>query len=626
MVSISTVGALALACLLLPLLGALVLSLLRLPRRVQGLVGAGSILLALIAAVALVLSGGGPGAYPFGADGSLAHGFDVPLATWAAGGTLSIPLGLWVDGLSAVFVLVITGVGFLIHVYSLAYMAAESDADYGRYFAGMNFFVGAMLLLVLADSFPLLLLGWAGVGFASYLLIGFWHERPAPVLAARKAFVLNTAGDAALVLAIALLFAGTGRLDFSGVLGASGASALAGQPGLLTAACLLLFVAAAAKSAQLPLQSWLSDAMEGPTPVSALIHAATMVTAGVYLIARCHPLFAASPTAAGVAGTLGALTALGAATVGAFSYDLKRLLAYSTMSQVGYMIAAVSFGAIAAGTSHVVMHAFFKALLFMAVGLVMHATGDERDMRRYGGLAAELPLARWGFLAGALALAGIPPFAGFWSKDAVLGQLLSGGHIGPYVLLALAALLTPFYIFRAYYLTFGGRYRGRQAVHAGGAASLRWPLVVLAVLSVLGGVLAVLLQRGWGEGLDWSSMGISTVLAAAGWLVAWRLYGTGDARADAWTTSVLGDVVRAEYGWEGLWQQVLVRPTHALAVWLRHSWEERAWPAAEGGIAAAAAALGRGLSGWQSGLLRRYALSMCCGAALILLYALVAGR
>lgn len=594
----------------------MLISLVRLPRAAQGLIGAGSILLAFVAALLVTVSGVGPGAYPSG-------GTDVLLGTWAAGPTFTIPLGLWVDGLSVVWALVITGVGFLIHVYSLAYMSKESDADYGRYFSGMNFFVGAMLLLVLADSLPVLLIGWAGVGFASYLLIGFWYERPEAVVAARKAFILNTVGDIGLVLAIAVTASVFGHVDFASLLAGGVFSAHAAAA---TWIGLLLFVAAAAKSAQLPLQSWLSDAMEGPTPVSALIHAATMVTAGVYLIARFHGVYAASPSAAGWAGTLGAVTAIAAATVGVFSYDIKRLLAYSTMSQVGYMVSAVAFGAISAGVAQMIMHAFFKALLFMCVGLVMHAVGDERDLRRFGGLAKRLPLARWGFLIGALALSGIFPFAGFWSKDAILGNLLSAGHILPYVLLLLAALLTPFYIFRAYYLTFGGDYRGRQEIHVEARSSLNWPTAVLAVLSVVGGALAVALQLGWGDHLDFLSMVISTVVAVIGWLAAWRMYRSGADRADAWTTSPLGDVVRAEYGYEALWQTVLIRPIHALGAWFADAWEERALPVAQGAVSAAASALGGGLSAWQSGLLRRYALSMVCGAAVILLITLKFAR
>ncbi len=608
-------GIFATVALAAPLVGALLLSLLRLPRQAQGLTGTGSILVAFAAALGLALTGFGPAPGHGG-------GTDLVLGTWAVAASLHVPLGLWLDGLTTVFVLVITGVGLLIHVYSLAYMAGEDRADYGRYFAGMNLFVGAMLLLVLADSLPLLAVGWAGVGLASYLLIGFWYQRPAAVVAARKAFILNTVGDVGLVLAIAVLFGTTGRMDFQHLLGSSGRQALAAHPGAAVAAGLLLFLAAAAKSAQLPLQSWLSDAMEGPTPVSALIHAATMVTAGVYLIARMQVVFQAAPVAAAWAGDLGALTAFGAATVGAVSYDIKRLLAYSTMSQIGYMIAGVSFGYVAAGVSHVVTHAFFKALLFMCVGLVMHALGDERDMRQYGGLARALPLARWGFLAGVLALSGIPPFAGFWSKDAILGDLLRGGHPLAWVLLALAALLTPFYAFRAYYLTFGGERRGKQAVHGGAAVSLRWPTVVLAVLAVVGGVAAVALQHAWGQGLDGTSMVLSTVLALVGWGAAWGLYRNGDAAADRWTAGVLAGVVRAEYGWEGFWQKGLVNPVHALAAGLGQAWEGVSWQRAQGSVAAVATAGGRALGLWQSGVVRRYAVSMSCGVALILIWVL----
>jgi NADH-quinone oxidoreductase subunit L len=581
------------------------------------LVGVGSILLAFLCALGFALQGGVLGRDPVGSAGALPTGADLVLAHWAVVGQLSIPLGLWVDGLSAVFALVITGVGLLIHVYSLAYMGGETEADYGRYFSGMNLFVAAMLLLVLADSFPLLLVGWAGVGFASYLLIGFWYQRPEAVLAARKAFVLNAVGDVALILAIALLVSATGRADFAGTL-AGGAPALAGHGGAATWIGLLLFVAAAAKSAQLPLHAWLSDAMEGPTPVSALIHAATMVTAGVYLIARCQAVYAASASAGEWAAVLGALTAFGAATVGAASYDIKRLLAYSTMSQIGYMVAGVAAGAVAAGVSHVVMHAFLKALLFMCVGLVMHAVADERDMRRYGGLGRHLPLARWGFLAGALALAGIPPFAGFWSKDAIMGALLAAGNWLPYTLLALAALLTPFYIFRAYYLTFAGSYRGGVPPHAPRALSLAWPTAALAVLSVAGGALAVWLQSAWGTGLDWTSMGVSTALAAIGWVVAWRLYRGGELAADAWAAGRLGSLLRSEYGWEALWRRALIGPAHAVAAWCLQAWEGRAWPAAQQAVVAAAQGAGGWLSAWQSGLVRRYALTMFWGAALVL--------
>lgn len=611
-------GLFALICLLLPVAGALSLALLPLPRGLQGLVGAGSVLLAFCAGLIMAVGHG------FAAPG--VHATNDVLGTWLAAGTLHVPLGLWVDGLSSVFVLIITGVGFLIHVYSLSYMATESDADYGRYFAEMNFFIAAMLLLVLADSYPLLLVGWAGVGFASYLLIGFWYQRPEAVAAARKAFILNTIGDVGLILAIALLVLRVGHVGYGGLFTRDAVARLAHAPAAADWIGLFLFVAAAAKSAQLPLQNWLSDAMEGPTPVSALIHAATMVTAGVYLIARSHPLFAAAPGAAATAGDLGALTALVAAGAGMVGYDLKRVLAYSTMSQVGYMIAGVAFGAVAAGVSHVITHAFFKALLFMAAGVVMHATGDERDMRRYGGLSRVLPLARWAFLIGALALSGIFPFAGFWSKDAIMGALM-GTHPLAYVLLAITALLTPFYIFRAYYLTFAGQYRGARPAHAERVPlSMRWPTVTLAVLSVIGGGFALALQRAWGLPFNWASAVIGTVLALIGWGAAWGVYRKRNIAADAWTSAGTATWLRSEYGWEPAWRTVVVTPVHALAGWLQNACEDRAWPWAQEGLGGATRGVARVLELWQSGLVRRYALSMFCGVALLLVYALLRSR
>lgn len=609
-------GVLALVSLVLPLLGGFVLGLVPSSRTMAGGIGAGTVAAAFVAAVAVAFMGGI--AFPWGSGGALTAGRDWVFGQWATVGPLHIPLGLWIDGLSTVFALVITGVGLLIVVYSLSYMAGEQERDYRRYFAGMDLFIGAMLLLVLADNFVLMLIGWAGVGFASYLLIGFWYDRPVAVVAARKAFILNTVGDVALILAIADIALRTGSVRFAQVLGA-------GSP-LSSGAVwigVLLFIAAAAKSAQFPLQSWLSDAMEGPTPVSALIHAATMVTAGVYLIARCALIYQSSPVAAEIAGNLAAFTALGAAIAAVAAYDLKRGLAYSTMSQVGYMISGVAFGALAAGVSHVITHAFFKALLFMSAGIVMHATGDERDIRRYGGLGKHLPLARMAFLVGALALAGIPPFAGFWSKDAVMGALLSSGHIVAYLLLAAAALITPFYAFRLYYLTFGGQRRSSVPLHTAVPLSMRWPTATLAVLAIVGGGFAVALQRSWGSGLDLQSMAISVVLALIGWGLAYRLYHAGDLAADRWLPEPIGAILRSEYGWEALWQRAIVDPAHALGAWVVAGWDGSAWPSAEGALAALASLGSQGVRVWQSGLVRRYALTMLWGAALLLLWAMI---
>ena len=369
---------------------------------------------------------------------------------------LDVDLGILVDPLSVFMVLVVSGVSFLIHVYSVAYMT--SDRGYARYFAYLNYFVFSMLLLVLADNFVLLIVGWAFVGAASYLLISFWYRRTTATQAGIKAFVINVIGDVGLVLAAFLLFSETGALDYEGVFGGA-AGAFEPNQGTLVAACLLILVGAFAKSAQLPLHTWLPDAMEGPTPVSALIHAATMVTAGVYLIARTHPLFELAPSAADVAAVIGTLTLFFAATVALVVTDLKRIIAYSTISQIGYMVLGVSAFAYGAGLFHLMTHAFFKALLFMGAGSVIAAMAGEQSIDRMGGFRKAMPFTFVTFSIGALALAGFPFFSGFFSKDEILAFSLNRG--GLYVVLGVvgyvAALMTAFYAFRMVFRVFFGK-------------------------------------------------------------------------------------------------------------------------------------------------------------------------
>ena len=372
--------------------------------------------------------------------------------------------------------MVVTGVGFLIHIYSAGYM--EDDPGFWRFFSYLNFFIFAMVLLVSADNFLFLLVGWGLVGLASFLLIGFWYQRPSAVAAAKKALVINIIGDFGLMIAIFLIFKQYGVLNYftngSGIgVFASLDPASAGSK-LSLAIALLLFVACAAKSAQLPLYMWLPDAMEGPTPVSALIHAATMVTAGVYLVARAHPLFEQSVTALNIIAVIGAATALFAATIALFQLDIKRVLAYSTISQLGYMFMGEGAHDYSAGIFHLTTHAYFKALLFLAAGAVIHALAGEQDMRKMGGLRSKLPITFWTFLIAALAISGIPPFAGFWSKDEILGSLLahaaSGGGRLYYVLWGIGIItagLTAFYMFRLVFGIFFGTYRGTgRASHA----------------------------------------------------------------------------------------------------------------------------------------------------------------
>ena len=438
---------------------------------------------------------------------------------WTVAGSWRVAFGLAADPLSATMCLVVTGVGFLIHVYSVGYMTEPGEdgqthfeKDYRRFFAYLNLFVFAMLTLVTADNFVWLLVGWGNVGLASFLLIGFYKNRPSAVAAARKAFVMNTIGDVGLLLGIFVFITNTGSASFTDALRSP---ALAAGDWRNWAAMLLL-VAAVAKSAQFPLQTWLPDAMEGPTPVSALIHAATMVTAGVYLIVRAHPLFAVSSWAVVAIPVIGAFTAFYAASCALAQTDLKRVLAYSTMSQLGYMFMATGVGAYEAAMFHLITHAFFKALLFLSAGSIIHSLGGEQDMRRMGGLRKQPAnrLAWVGFLVGALALSGIPPFAGFFSKEAILGTFpLFGQTTSNYNPLGLdpiylsvigwvgiiVAFMTAFYMFRAYMLVFEGPAAERHP-HAS-PRSMNFVLAVLSFFSVVGGFLA--LPGGWNVLHDW---------------------------------------------------------------------------------------------------------------------------
>ena len=378
-----------------------------------------------------------------------ALGAHQAVGSWLPG----FDFGLLLDPLSLIWALIITGVGFLIHVYSIGYMSG--DRAFARFFAYMNFFVFAMLTLVLADNFVVLLVGWGLVGLASYFLIGFWFEKPTAVAAARKAFVINVVGDVAMLFAIFILFAHVGSVAYGDVFANVGALGTS-----LLLVCICLLIGAAAKSAQVPLHTWLPDAMEGPTPVSALIHAATMVTAGVYLIARCWPLWNASPDAQLLAGTIGALTALIGAVLGTSQWDIKRILAYSTMSQIGYMIMGVGVGAYEGGVAHFFTHAFFKAQLFLAAGLVIHALGSEQDVRLMGGLRKRMPFEFWAMTIGVLAICGIPGLSGFFSKDAVIQGALEHGHPWLYAIGVVTAGITAYYMFRMLFITFFGEYRG----------------------------------------------------------------------------------------------------------------------------------------------------------------------
>ncbi|MDP6482324.1 MAG: NADH-quinone oxidoreductase subunit L [Nitrospinota bacterium] len=418
------------------------------------------------------------------------------LYTWIAAGDFVVRASFLFDPLSAVMSLVVTGVGFIIHVYSIGYM--HEDPGRSRYFAYLNLFLFAMLLLVLADNFLVLFVGWEGVGLCSYLLIGFWFEKKSATDAGKKAFIVNRIGDFGFAIAVFLIFSTFGTLDYAEVF-ADAPGKLSAGGAAVTAITLLLFLGATGKSAQIPLYTWLPDAMEGPTPVSALIHAATMVTAGVYLVARTHVLFLLAPGVLLTVAAVGMATALLAALIALVQTDIKRVLAYSTISQLGYMFLACGLGAFGAAIFHLMTHAFFKALLFLGSGSVIHALGGEQDIRKMGGLRRHMPTTYWTFVIGGLALAGIFPLAGFFSKDAILWKAWAAGRPVFWGLGVLVAGMTAYYMFRCVFLTFHGTFR------YGGAAAPRphespavmtLPLVVLGVLAVIGGWVGVPIFQG----------------------------------------------------------------------------------------------------------------------------------
>jgi NADH-quinone oxidoreductase subunit L len=435
---------------LLPFLGFLVNGSFarRLTKSAAGAVACGAMILSFAVSVAAVFR-----LLSFDAE---SRAIVQPVYDWITSGDLTVPFTLRLDPLSAVMILVVTGIGSLIHVYSTAYMHEESDSEYARYFSYLNLFGAFMLVLVLGANFVVLFVGWEGVGLCSYLLIGFWYQKRSAADAGKKAFIVNRIGDFGFVLGILLTFVRFGTLDFQQV--ARSLSSLGPETtfGTMSVITLLLFVGATGKSAQIPLYVWLPDAMEGPTPVSALIHAATMVTAGVYMIGRNAVLFGHAPLTLKLVALIGVATAFFAGTIGLVQNDIKRVLAYSTVSQLGYMFLAMGVGAYAAGIFHLYTHAFFKALLFLGSGAVIHALAGEQDLRKMGGLKRDLPITYWTFLIGAIAIAGVPGFAGFFSKDEILARTFESGHTILWAVGLMTSLLTAIYMFRVVYLAFHG--------------------------------------------------------------------------------------------------------------------------------------------------------------------------
>ena len=481
---------------------------------------------------------------------------EVIAYSWIFGGDLHVNFGFLIDPLTAVMLMVVTGVGFLIHVYSVGYMHGEEG--FTRFFVYMNLFMVSMLLLVMGNNFLVLFIGWEGVGLCSYLLIGYYFNKVSAAKAATKAFVVNRIGDAGFLLAIFLVFVNFKTLDYLTVF--ENANQLSVE--MATAITLCLLVGAIGKSAQIPLYTWLPDAMEGPTPVSALIHAATMVTAGIYMVVRNHVLFDVAPVSMATVGIIGGLTALFAATIGLVQNDIKRVLAYSTVSQLGYMFLACGVGAYIAAIFHLVTHAFFKALLFLSAGAVIHSLEGEQDIRKMGGLSKKIPITHAVFLIGTLAIAGIPPLAGFWSKDEIMAHAFVHHHYALYAFAAVGAFLTSFYMFRLTYVTFYGRSRVDPKVEHHIHESPRVmtvPLMILAGLSVLGGFLGVPPEHGWLHGFLESvatpvgavthEVGMGTLIglmaaaigiALGGWGVAHYLYAIKPGTADAWSERFAG--------------------------------------------------------------------------------------
>ena len=568
---------------------------------------------------------------------------------WLPVGQLQVSVGLQVDALSAVMVLIVTGVGFLIHVYSVGYM--HDDPGYARYFAYLNLFTLSMLVLVMADNLPLLFVGWEGVGLCSYLLIGFWYQVEENASAGKKAFIVNRVGDAAFLVGLFLLFWNLGEgsrgLTFREL--AAHASHL--SPTVVGWATLLLFIGATGKSAQIPLYVWLPDAMAGPTPVSALIHAATMVTAGVYMIARLHFLYVLAPSTLAVVATIGALTALFAATIGLVQTDIKRVLAYSTVSQLGYMFLAVGVGAFSAGIFHLMTHAFFKALLFLGSGSVIHGMGGEQDIRKMGGLSRYQPITYATFLIGTLAIAGVPGLAGFFSKDMILAAAFTKSPL-LWVMGVLTAGLTAFYMFRLLFLVFLGDCRAdaetRHHIHES-PPTMTVPLVILAMLSVAGGYVGLPEIWAWGDRfgaflapslfaaphaahhaevwLEYALMAASVAVAATGIAVAYWFYLVSPNMPQylAWRFSGLYRLLLGKYYVDELYDALFVRPTVGLAKWLWKQFDVAVVDGAVNGTAEAVGEAGRWLRRWQTGNVQHYALSLLVGTLVLLGYLLSRG-
>jgi NADH-quinone oxidoreductase subunit L len=596
---------------LLPLAGFLINGLFRnsLPKSMTGIIGSGTVLVAFVISLLLFGEVRQPQFTPE----------VVRLFDFISVGSLEIAFAFQVDQLSALFLLIITGVGSLIHIYSTSYMKEESNASFARYFAYLNLFVFSMLILVLGANYVMMFIGWEGVGLCSYLLIGFWFKNIEYNKAANKAFIMNRIGDFGFLLGIFLMIQQFGSVAFGDVF--SGAVALGSNSTILFAICLLLFIGAAGKSAQVPLYTWLPDAMAGPTPVSALIHAATMVTAGIYMIARSNILYTLAPFIQEIIVIVGVVTALLAASIALKQNDIKKVLAYSTVSQLGYMFVALGLGAYTAAVFHVMTHAFFKALLFLGSGSVIHAMGGEQDIRKMGGLKKWMPITHITFLIGCLAIAGIPGLSGFFSKDEILANAFATQKI-IWVLALAGALMTAFYMFRLYFITFTGSFRGTKEqehhLHESPVA-MTLPLVVLAVLSVIGGYvglpavfgenvhllhnyLAPILKDGaayadahhLSHATEWILMAISTTLVIA--MILWAKSKYSNYQVSTESESGISKVLAEKWYVDEIYEAVISKPVLGLSAFFQSVIEKA-------GIDSIVNGVGKGVK-WSAGKVR----------------------
>jgi NADH-quinone oxidoreductase subunit L len=600
----------------------------KLPQQAVGLIGSGTVLLSFVLSLLCFgeVASGGP--------------MQSTVYEWLSVGDFRVPFGFLVDQLSVWMMLIVTGIGFLIHVYSIGYM--HGDEGFWRFFAYLNLFVFSMLLLVMGDNFVMMFFGWEGVGLCSYLLIGFWFSNVEYSKAARKAFIMNRIGDLGLLLGIFLIFSHFGSISFLDVFSKTTSVA----PEMITLICLLLFVGAMGKSAQIPLYTWLPDAMAGPTPVSALIHAATMVTAGIYMITRCNVLYSLSPVALGVVAVVGLATSIFAAVIGLRQNDIKKVLAYSTVSQLGLMFLALGMGAYTSAMFHVSTHAFFKALLFLGAGSVIHAMGGEQDIRNMGGLRKKLPVTFAVFAIGTLAIMGFPLMSGFFSKDEIFANTFLGGGPLWWGLAVLSGLLTTAYMGRLLFVTFYGEFRGteeqRHHLHESPKV-MTVPLMVLAALSLFGGLLNTphifhwpntQWMAGWlsanvpvhGEAhhlvasTEWTLMFVATGLMLVVLFTTWFLYAKKRSLpvADA-AQPALTRLIANKFYVDEIYDFLFVKPLEKLGTWLHRIADTRLIDGLVNGVGSGVQAIGAQARKLQSGGLENYLVLMVGGVVVFLL-------